>query len=324
MRIALVSQEYPPDTAHGGIASQTHRKAHGLARAGPLGSTSSRAAPTAHHRRGRGRRSRGHPTRPRARRRDCRTPTSPTGSRTAHRSLPSSPAAHDDDSVRHHRVPGVRRRGLRAPAESHRVERRAGRGAAARPARHARLRDRVARHRLGALPRRHAHGGDVRAAWPTACTRRAPPAPTGALERTAGPIEDIAIIHSGVDVDAFPARTRDRRTTARRSSSSAGSPAAKGSTCSWMPAIALAAERPDLRVRLIGRDDDGPGCRAAVASRGCRCIPTCSSFADSSAATTSHARLCQGHVFAAPSIYEGGPGFVYLEAMACGPPGGRL
>jgi glycosyltransferase involved in cell wall biosynthesis len=25
-------------------------------------------------------------------------------------------------------------------------------------------------------------------------------------------------------------------------------------------------------------------------------------------------------VFAAPSVYEGGPGFVYLEAMACGVP----
>src|SRR5262245_57302822 len=34
MRTALVSQEYPPETAHGGIASQTHAKAHGLAALG--------------------------------------------------------------------------------------------------------------------------------------------------------------------------------------------------------------------------------------------------------------------------------------------------
>ena len=32
------------------------------------------------------------------------------------------------------------------------------------------------------------------------------------------------------------------------------------------------------------------------------------------------AELSKGHVFAAPSYYEGGPGFVYLEAMACGLP----
>lgn len=31
-------------------------------------------------------------------------------------------------------------------------------------------------------------------------------------------------------------------------------------------------------------------------------------------------QLSQAHVFAAPSQYEGGPGFVYLEAMACGLP----
>src|SRR5207249_1671321 len=30
--------------------------------------------------------------------------------------------------------------------------------------------------------------------------------------------------------------------------------------------------------------------------------------------------LSRAHVFAAPSLYEGGPGFVYLEAMACGVP----
>jgi glycosyltransferase involved in cell wall biosynthesis len=30
--------------------------------------------------------------------------------------------------------------------------------------------------------------------------------------------------------------------------------------------------------------------------------------------------LCTADVFAAPSCYEGGPGFVYLEAMACGLP----
>src|SRR5690242_17008277 len=34
MRIALVSQEFPPDTARGGIGTQTHLKAHGLAALG--------------------------------------------------------------------------------------------------------------------------------------------------------------------------------------------------------------------------------------------------------------------------------------------------
>src|SRR3954452_10155486 len=44
VRIALVSQEYPPDTAHGGIASQTQRKAHGLAQLGHSVDVISRSA----------------------------------------------------------------------------------------------------------------------------------------------------------------------------------------------------------------------------------------------------------------------------------------
>lgn len=34
MKIAFCSQEYPPETAHGGIATQTRAKAHGLAALG--------------------------------------------------------------------------------------------------------------------------------------------------------------------------------------------------------------------------------------------------------------------------------------------------
>src|SRR6266478_3706874 len=34
MRVALVSREYPPETARGGIGSQTYVKAHGLAALG--------------------------------------------------------------------------------------------------------------------------------------------------------------------------------------------------------------------------------------------------------------------------------------------------
>ena len=34
MRVLLVSQEYPPDTGHGGLATQSELKARGLARLG--------------------------------------------------------------------------------------------------------------------------------------------------------------------------------------------------------------------------------------------------------------------------------------------------
>src|SRR4030095_16401594 len=46
MRIALVSQEYPPETAKGGIGSQTYLKAHGLASLGHEVQVISRTAGT--------------------------------------------------------------------------------------------------------------------------------------------------------------------------------------------------------------------------------------------------------------------------------------
>ena len=49
MRIALVSQEYPPETAHGGIGSQTHLKAHGLAARGHDVHVISHSADAARH-----------------------------------------------------------------------------------------------------------------------------------------------------------------------------------------------------------------------------------------------------------------------------------
>ena len=46
MRIALVSQEYPPETAKGGIGTQSYLKAHGLAAAGHLVHVLSRTTDT--------------------------------------------------------------------------------------------------------------------------------------------------------------------------------------------------------------------------------------------------------------------------------------
>jgi phosphatidylinositol alpha-1,6-mannosyltransferase len=83
-------------------------------------------------------------------------------------------------------------------------------------------------------------------------------------------------------------------------------------------ACALAKEIPGLRLRVIGRGEDavvqemqelaksGPSDLLELAGPKSRAeLP---------------AELSAAHVFAAPSFYEGGPGFVYLEAMACGLP----
>ena len=81
----------------------------------------------------------------------------------------------------------------------------------------------------------------------------------------------------------------------------------------------LTAELPDLRLRLIGRGDERYINRLRkMASRS-----SSSSFLDFAGFVEMASlpeELNRAHVFAAPSYYEGGPGFVYLEAMACGLP----
>ena len=49
MRLALVSQEYPPETGYGGIGSQTYLKAHGLASMGHEVYTISHSTDQARH-----------------------------------------------------------------------------------------------------------------------------------------------------------------------------------------------------------------------------------------------------------------------------------
>src|SRR4029079_11219428 len=81
-------------------------------------------------------------------------------------------------------------------------------------------------------------------------------------------------------------------------------------------ACRLADEYPALRLQLIGR---GRGnfieqlLQTAVIA-GHRDLIELPGYV---AAEDLPEYFSRAHVFAAPSIYEGGPGFVYLEAMAC-------
>jgi glycosyltransferase involved in cell wall biosynthesis len=81
----------------------------------------------------------------------------------------------------------------------------------------------------------------------------------------------------------------------------------------------VAAEIAGLRLRLVGRCETGLAAdlRARVHRRGHPDLLELTGYVP-------HAQLpqelCRAHVFAAPSFYEGGPGLVYLEAMACGLP----
>jgi 1,4-alpha-glucan branching enzyme len=82
-------------------------------------------------------------------------------------------------------------------------------------------------------------------------------------------------------------------------------------------AARIADQFPGLQLRLIGRAEEKilKELRELTQNRpGLLDLP---GFVDR---TCLPERFSQAHVFAAPSEYEGGPGFVYLEAMACGLP----
>jgi glycosyltransferase involved in cell wall biosynthesis len=130
---------------------------------------------------------------------------------------------------------------------------------------------------------------------------------------------EIPVIHTGVDTELFkPPNRRPRE----------GGPVVvfagklvrnKGVDVLVAAACRVAGEFPGLHLRLLGRDEgalsrelidmvDQSGLGGLLELPGC--VPR----------EQLPAEFARADVFVAPSVYEGGPGFVYLEAMACGLP----
>jgi phosphatidylinositol alpha-1,6-mannosyltransferase len=84
-------------------------------------------------------------------------------------------------------------------------------------------------------------------------------------------------------------------------------------------ACRIAADFPGLHLRLLGPGDErlATRLREQAMTSG---HPDLLEFAGFVPRAELPAHLSSAHLFAAPSLYEGGPGFVYLEAMACGLP----
>ena len=84
-------------------------------------------------------------------------------------------------------------------------------------------------------------------------------------------------------------------------------------------AINLIADFPDLKLRIIGTGEEnlvGQLARKADDAGAGNLLD----FAGYKQKEELPVELSKAHVFAMPSHYEGGPGFSYLEAMACGLP----
>lgn len=81
----------------------------------------------------------------------------------------------------------------------------------------------------------------------------------------------------------------------------------------------LVRDYPDLRLRMIGRAKDSV--MDQLKAKACQFgSAEWLEFPGYKGQDDLARELSRAHIFAAPSYYEGGPGFVYLEAMACGLP----
>ncbi len=315
MRIALVSQEYPPETAKGGIGTQTFLKAHGLAALGHQVHVISR---------------------------------SPKAERTE----------HANDGVHVTRIAGFESR-MAVHTEAADWLSYSAEVAAAIASLNARtpldvidfpewgaegymhLLNRAEWNRIPTVI--HLHGPLVMFAhtmgWPEMDSEfyRTGSVMEGTCLRLADAVfsssrcsaewcakhhglksDDIPVLHTGVDTELFAPRAVAK--ASRPIIVFAGKLARnKGVHLLVEAACELAREFPGLHLRLLGRGE--PRVIAELQSRaqstGLAELLDLPGFVERAQLPEHFSRA---HVFAAPSQYEGGPGFVYLEAMACGLP----
>lgn len=128
----------------------------------------------------------------------------------------------------------------------------------------------------------------------------------------------IPILHTGVDISLFSPRNapKEKNPTIIFAGKLAEN---KGAKLLLEAACNLARDFPDLRLRMLGRGEPKivKELSEMVAARRVPDLLELAGFIDRAELPT---ELSRAHIFAAPSEYEGGPGFVYLEAMACGLP----
>jgi glycosyltransferase involved in cell wall biosynthesis len=133
------------------------------------------------------------------------------------------------------------------------------------------------------------------------------------------PRSDITILHTGVDTRLFRPGLAPK--AERPTIVFVGNLVEKKGVASLVDAaLRLAPRFPGLRLRLFGRGEadyieEELWARVRAAGR-----PELLEVVGFVPRDELPQHLCRAHVFAVPSVYEGGPGFVWLEAMSCGLP----
>ncbi|MDP8930324.1 MAG: glycosyltransferase family 4 protein [Actinomycetota bacterium] len=314
MRVALVSQEYPPETAHGGIASQTYLKAHGLAALGHEVLVISHSTDHERH-------------------------DYDDGPVAVTRIAGSDPKLHAETEI------------ARWLAYSHQVaaelarmhERRAldliefpefgaegfvyllNQTPWSRVPTVVQLHGPLVMlaHVLG-WPEQHSELYRVGTFMEATCLRLAD-AVYSSSSCSARWCSDhyglqpmAPVLHMGVDTSLFAPRSTERDDRPTILFVGRISPS-KGVEVLLAAAIGLSRQLPELRLRLVGQVEPAflQSLRDRAEAAG---FPRLLEVEGPLPAASLAGELSRADVFAAPSLYEGGPGLVYLEAMACGLP----
>jgi len=315
MRVALVSQEYPPETAKGGIGTQTYAKAKGLAALGHEVHVISRS-----------------PQGGRCEYRDGDVCVTRIGD-FCHR-MPIHNWAVDCLTYSAEVAAEIAALHVRRPVDVVEFPEWGGEG-------YIHLLNRPETDRIPAVVQ--LHGPLVMCAhvsgWPEVdsdlyrvgtsmegtCVRLADAVYSSSAysakwcaESYGLPVEKIPVIHTGVDVRQFAplGGSQESRPTVifvGRISRN------KGADVLFEACCLLARELPNLQLRLLGRDKDHlvDNFRARSIDLG---LPDLLDFPGFVGREQLPSYLNRAHVFAAPSRFEGGPGLVNLEAMSCGLP----
>lgn len=130
--------------------------------------------------------------------------------------------------------------------------------------------------------------------------------------------QNVPRLHTGIDTDHFSPRHITK--SARPSIIFIGKIVHnKGAELLFEAACLLSKEFPDLLLKMYGGGQEGliNKLNKEAQERGLQGMLELPGYIDQQEIPD---QLSQAHIFAAPSQYEGGPGFVYLEAMACGLP----